>query len=135
MEQYSDSEWKIDEQGKRYRELGNHMREYEMMIHTQGMEIPQSQLEEFNRHNREQREAALQRQREEMANRKQLGSCPFNTALDTSCKPGCAFYTEDGCKLAAHPGQPTEGKKCPFNNRVCNGLCAMFKNGCTLPAV
>lgn len=76
MEQYSDSEWKTDEHGKRYRELGRGMREYEMMICTQGMEIPQSQLEEFNRRNREQQEVELQRQREEMAHRKPVKMCP-----------------------------------------------------------
>ena len=136
MEQYNDSEWKTDEHGERYRELGRGMREYEMMIHTQGMEIPQSQLEEFNRRNREQQEAELQRQREEMAHRKPVKMCPFSTGLSTACKTDCAFYTEqDGCRLAAHPGQPTEGKKCPFNNRVCKGECAMYKDGCTLPAV
>lgn len=135
MEQFNETEWQTDPKtGRRYKKVG-HCIEYEMEIHTNGAVIPASQLEEFNRRNREQQEAALQRQREEMANRKQLGSCPFNTALDTSCKPGCAFYTEDGCRLAAHPGKPTEGKKCPFNNKVCNGTCAMYKNGCTLPAV
>lgn len=128
------SEWKIDPyNGRRYREV-NHIREYEMTVQINGVEIPQSELADFNRRNKEQREAEMKRQRETIINQQPNRTCPFKDGLSTSCHTDCAFYKTGGCKLAVHPGSQTEGKKCPFNNRTCNSMCAMFKNGCTLPA-
>lgn len=135
MEQFNETEWQTDPKtGRRYKRVGNCI-EYEMEIHTNGAVVPASQLDEYNRRNRE----AAERQRKEAAaamRQEPHKSCPFKDGLSTSCKSDCAFYrAEDGCRLAAHPGTPTEGKKCPFNNKVCNGTCAMYKNGCTLPAL
>lgn len=133
MEQYSDSEWKVDEYGKRYRELGRGMREYEMMIHTEAGEIPQSQLADFQRRSRE---AAEQRRRAELEAKKRepTGQCPFRTGLSTTCKSDCSFFADPGCRLAAHSAiQDTQGKQCVFTGRKCESTCAMYKNGCTLP--
>ena len=133
MEQYNDNEWKVDEYGKRYKEVGNHVREYEMEIHTQGTVIPASQLEEFNRRNRA---AAEQRRRAELEaeKREPTGQCPFRTGLSTTCKSDCSFFADPGCRLAAHSAiQDTQGKQCVFTGRKCESTCAMYKNGCTLP--
>ena len=128
-----ETEWKTDEHGKRYRELGRGMREYEMMIHTEAGEIPQSQLADFQRRSRE---AAEQRRRAELEAKKRepTGQCPFRTGLSTTCKSDCSFFADPGCRLAAHSAiQDTQGKQCVFTGRKCESTCAMYKNGCTLP--
>lgn len=136
MAEIPESEWLVDEYGKRYRIVGNHMREYEMMIHTQGAEIPQSQLEEYHRRNREAEERRRQQEKEAAAHRKPTVFCPFRTGLSTACKEDCTFYTEDGCRLAAHKAtQDTQGRRCVFSNKECDSTCAMYNHGCTLPPV
>lgn len=128
-----ETEWKTDEYGKRYKEVGNHMREYEMEIHTQGTVIPASQLDEFNRRNRaaaeQRRRAELEAQRNEPT-----AQCPFRSGMNTTCKSDCSFFADPGCRLAAHNAiQDTQGKQCVFTGRKCDSTCAMYKNGCALP--
>ena len=45
------TEWQIDEQGRRFRMIGN-VKEYEMTVHVDGMEIPESELAEYNERKR-----------------------------------------------------------------------------------
>ena len=128
-----ETEWKIDEHGKRYRELGNHMREYEMMIHTEAGEIPQSQLADFQRRSKE---AAEKRRKAELAAQltKPTKQCPFRTGMNTTCKSDCTFFADPGCRLAAHSAiQDTQGRQCVFTGRKCDSTCAMYQHGCTLP--
>lgn len=136
MAEIPESEWLVDEHGKRYRQLGKGMREYEMMIHTAAGEIPQSQLADFHKRNKEAEERRRAAEKEAAANRKPARMCPFRTGLSTSCKNDCTFFTEDGCRLATHPAtQDTQGRHCVFNNHVCDSTCAMYNHGCTLPPV
>lgn len=128
-----ETEWKTDEQGKRYREVGNHMREYEMMIHTEAGYIPQSQLADFQKRSRE---AAEQRRRAELEAKRNepTAQCPFRSGMNTTCKSDCTFFADPGCRLAAHNAiQDTQGKQCVFTGRKCDSTCAMYKNGCALP--
>lgn len=58
-----DSGWQTDENGRRFRKVG-YTKEYEMMVFIGGVEIPESQVEEFNARNKAAREAAIKAEQE-----------------------------------------------------------------------
>lgn len=133
------SEWQTDEQGRSYRMIGG-VKEYEMMVKVDGIEIPQSQLTAYH----ERKKAAEQARKEAEKNRPApppRKGCPFQSGLTTACEgEKCALYV-DGCALAQlsdePPAKATEGKKCPFNvYHTCRKDCALFKaTGCALTAI
>ena len=87
-------EWQIDEHGRRFRMVGK-VKEYEMTYRIGGVEVPASQLKEFNRRNKEA--AAAQRAAE---NAEQITErCPFASGASTTCKSDCALRTAHGCAL------------------------------------
>lgn len=133
------SEWQTDEQGRSYRIVGG-VKEYEMMIRIDGIEIPQSQLADYHERKRaaEQARAEAEKNKPAPPPRK---ACPFQSGLTTDCeRERCALYM-DGCALAQlsdePPAKATEGKKCPFNAyHTCRKDCALFKEtGCALTAI
>lgn len=115
-------EWQTDELGRRFRMIGNYCKEYEMTVHIDGLDIPQSQLDEYNRLKRETTE---RKKKEESIPPR---ACPYKHGLSNDCDNKCAWYTPIGC--ADHTKNP-EGKTCPLSGRVCYGeKCGMWRNGC-----
>jgi hypothetical protein len=126
----------------RFRMVGN-VKEYEMMVTIDGCQVPESQVEAFNKRKKErkeQREAERQKYAQEAA-KKPVYSCPFNhNGLNSTCRQkDCAFFNGKDCVVREVGTDPTasEGKKCPIDiyNRVCNSNCAFNKGGCILPGI
>lgn len=135
-------EWQEDASGKRYRMVGN-VKEYEMLIQVGGCQIPESQLEDFNKRRKEREQAALQAQKAEAARKAALPKyhCPFNhNGLNSTCRQNeCVFFNGKDCIVREAGTDPTasEGKRCPIDiyNRVCDSKCAFNKGGCILPGI
>lgn len=133
-----DNEWKIDEHGNRYREFGNGHREYEMMVRVSGgIEIPQSQLADYNRRQKEAEKRRKAAALEEMKKRPEPKSCPFQNGLNTTCRrEGCMIFLDGKCSLAIiadshgadHPIE--KGKKCPLSPYSRCDSCALNNGGC-----
>ena len=137
------SEWQeeIDKFGgvKRFRMIG-HIKEYEPTITINGLEIPQSQLEDYHRR---QKEAAERRKAEQAAalrNRPEPKSCPFATGCNNTCtREKCSLFLKGKCAIAiladAHGTEQTDqtqAAKCPFSiYGRCKG-CALYNNGCAI---
>lgn len=126
------TEWQIDEQGRRFRMIGN-VKEYEMTVHVDGMEIPESELAEYN----ERKRAAAA---PTPAPAPTAESCPFAGGLAGDCNKRCALWTAHGCSLAflveRAPSVDTVGRKCPFSNYPCTERCALYQqHGCVLTAI
>ena len=144
MSRYQQSlpgEWEIEpETGRRFRRIGNGCVEYEMMIHTAGCVVPQSQLAEHNARMR----AADERMREEARRAAEAApkiSCPLKDGLSTTCTgEKCALFLNGGCAIAQLiPGTPARTRKgqCPISRsaRGCTEDCALYENGCKLTAI
>lgn len=124
--------WQIDEDGRRYRMFAD-VKEYEKEING----IPESQffkVKEAERQRKEaQREAELQKAREQAAQRR---ACPFRSGINSDCtREACALFVNNGCALARITGNAagdTVGKRCPISNRSCVCDCALYKKGCAL---
>ena len=112
--------------------------EYEKEIIIDGIPVPESQLEEFNRRRREAAEENLRKQNEARVNPPQpTTQCPFlcgRGVYNTECRRECVFYGQNGCEFRCtnrSQGQDTIGKKCPFKGK-CEANCTMYAHGCTL---
>ena len=136
-------EWEVDEHGKRFRRVGNII-EYEMMISVAGgIEIPESELEEYHRRQKEAEERRKAAAMEELKNRPEPKSCPFSDGCNNTCKrEGCPLFLKGKCAIAiladAHGTEQTDqtdqtqAAKCPFSiYGRCKG-CALFNNGCAV---
>lgn len=133
-------EWKVDpKNGQRYRDIG-HIREYEPTITINGLEIPQSQLADYHRRQKEAEERRKAAAAEEWKNRPEPKSCPFSSGNNNTCKrEKCSLFLKGKCAIAiladAHGTEQTEqtqATKCPFSiYGRCKG-CALFNNGCAL---
>lgn len=134
-------EWQVDEHGKRFRRVGNAI-EYEMMISVAGgIEIPESELDEYHRRQKEAEEKRKAAAMEELKNRPEPRSCPFSSGNYNTCKrEGCPLFLKGKCSIATiadasgvEIGEaPAKGSKCPFSiYGRCEG-CALFNNGCAL---
>lgn len=133
-------EWQVEpETGKRFRKIGNCI-EYEMMIHTGGVVVPQSELEAHNARMRE----ADKRAREEARRAAEAAPkafCPFKDGLVTTCNgEKCALFVNDKCAIAQIiTGTPARTKKgqCPISRaaRPCTEDCALYAGGCKLTAI
>lgn len=130
----TDSGWQTDENGRRFRMVGS-AKEYEMMVSVGGIEVPESQVEEFNARNQAVREANIKAKQEAARKAAPRGRCPFRSGLVQSCSDKCALYTPDGCGLV-HKGTTGQiaGKLCPFSPYPCSTDCELYKDGCTTTA-
>ena len=139
-------EWQeeIDKFGgvKRFRMIG-HIKEYEPTITINGLEIPQSQLEDYHRRQKEAEERRKAAALEELKNRPEPKSCPFSNGNNNTCqREKCSLFLKGKCAIAiladAHgtdqtdQTEQTQATKCPFSiYGRCKG-CALFNNGCAL---
>ena len=134
-------EWKVDpKNGQRYRDIG-HIREYEPTITINGLEIPQSQLADYHRRQKEAEERRKAEQAEAFKNRPEPKSCPFITnGCSTACKrENCKIFTGEKCALAIiadatgveiEETPAKDKRKCPFSiYGHCEG-CALYNKGC-----
>ena len=133
--------WEVEpETGRRFRRIGNGCVEYEMMVHTAGCVVPQSQLAEHNARMREADERAREAARK-AADAAPKASCPFKDGLSTTCTgEKCALFLNGGCAIAQLiPGTPARTRKgqCPISRsaRGCTEDCALYENGCKLTAI
>ena len=139
-------EWQeeIDKFGgvKRFRMIG-HIKEYEPTITINGLEIPQSQLEDYHRRQKEAEERRKAAALEELKNRPEPKSCPFSSGNNNTCtREKCSLFLKGKCAIAiladAHgteqtdQTEQTQAAKCPFSiYGRCKG-CALFNNGCAV---
>lgn len=136
-------EWQeeIDKFGgvKRFRMIG-HIKEYEPTITINGLEIPQSQLEDYHRRQKEAEERRKAAALEELKNRPEPKSCPFSDGNNTCKREGCNIFLKGKCSIATIADAsgveieeaPAKNSKCPFSiYGRCQG-CALFHNGCAL---
>lgn len=111
-----------------------------MMIRINGIEVPQSQLAEYNARMREADKRALE-EAQRTAEAAPKASCPFKDGLSTTCTgEKCALFLDGGCALAQLiPGTPARTKKgqCPISRaaRACSEDCAIYAGGCKLTAI
>jgi len=115
------SEWKVDETGRRYRQYGN-CREYEPDF-----------IFAYQKTDKDKEEAkkAFEQEIALHTGRK----CPLRTGLDTECMKNCSLYGNDECVIAsreATPGKDPRGKYCPIFKGVCREDCALYKDGCSI---
>lgn len=104
-------EWPlVDEQGRRYRKVGEHCREYMPELVTAAGTFPPGTI--------------VQKVEREKP-RPQRKDCPFAHGLNTECRDDCAFFEGTGCNR----GIVKSGKICPLTRRACNDNCMMFENG------
>lgn len=136
-------EWQeeIDKFGgvKRFRMIG-HIKEYEPTITINGLEIPQSQLEDYHRRQKEAAERRKAEALEAAKNRPEPKSCPFSSGNNNTCwREKCSLFLKGKCAIAiladAHgteQAEQTQATKCPFSiYGRCKG-CALYNNGCAI---
>lgn len=138
QEQPTPGEWQTDEHGRKYREIAPGHREYEMMVATSsGLEIPESELGNFYRRQREAEEKRRQMALEEMRNKPDPKNCPFSNGMSNTCKrEKCVLFHNGQCSIAivadahgtAHP--VTQDAKCPFSIYGRCDRCALNNGGC-----
>lgn len=132
--------WQTDESGRRFRMIGD-VKEYEMMVSVDGIEVPQSELAAYHERKRAREEAQREAERNRPAPPPPK-NCPFADGLTTACTgEACALFLK-GCTLARlvnrPPAKRTEGLQCPLSKygHKCRTDCALYKEtGCTLTAV
>lgn len=134
------TEWQVDPKtGERFRMIGK-MKEYEMTVRIDGIEVPQSQLADFHRRRKEAEERRRAEALEAAKNRPEPRSCPFITnGCSTACKrENCRLFLKGKCSLAIIADStgvtieetPTKAQKCPFSiYGKCEG-CALNNGGC-----
>ena len=133
-------EWQVDPKtGERFRMIGK-IKEYELMVRIDGIEIPQSQLADYHKRKKEAEERRKAEALEAAKNRPEPKSCPFATGCNNTCtREKCSLFLKGKCAIAiladAHGTDQTEqtqATKCPFSiYGRCKG-CALFDNGCAL---
>lgn len=137
-------EWQeeVDKFGgvKRFRMIG-HIKEYEPTITINGLEIPQSQLADYHRRQKEAEERRKAAAMEELKNRPEPKSCPFSDGCNNTCKrEGCNIFLKGKCSIATIADAsgveieeaPAQNSKCPFSiYGRCQG-CALYNKGCAI---
>ena len=121
---------------QRFRMVGN-IKEYEMMVTVDGIQMPQSQVSEYHRRKREMQE---QQKQKAVASVTEFSpkTCPFKlgtNAMNTQCSQDCSCFTDGCCVFAIshiRPTQDTRGRKCPIIGRECVQKCALYDAGCKL---
>ena len=136
-------EWQTDPKtGERFRMIG-HIKEYEPVTYISGIPVPESQIADFHKRQKEAEERRKAEALEAAKNRPEPKSCPFATGCNTTCKrEDCKIFLKGKCAIAiladAHGAEQTDqteqtqAAKCPFSvYGRCKG-CALFNNGCAL---
>ena len=100
-EEENPGEWQVDPKtGERFRMIGK-IKEYELMVRIDGIEIPQSQLADYNKRKKEAEERRKAEAMEAAKNRPEPKSCPFANGCNTLCKrEGCKIFANGKCALA-----------------------------------
>ena len=136
-------EWQVDQKtGERFRMIG-HIKEYEPVTYISGIPVPQSQIADFHKRQKEAEERRKAEQAEALKNRPEPKSCPFSSGNNNTCqREKCSLFLKGKCAIAiladAHGAEQTDqteqtqATKCPFSiYGRCQG-CALFHNGCAL---
>lgn len=136
-------EWQVDQKtGERFRMIG-HIKEYEPVTYISGIPVPESQIADFHKRQKEAAERRKAEALEAAKNRPEPKSCPFSNGNYNTCKrEGCTLFLKGKCAIAiladAHgtsqtdQTEQTQTTKCPFSiYGRCQG-CALFHNGCAL---
>ena len=141
-EEENPGEWQVDPKtGERFRMIGK-IKEYELMVRIDGIEIPQSQLSDYHKRKKAAEEERLKKALEEAQNRPPAKSCPFANGSNTSCKrEGCKIFANGKCALATiadasgveiEEAPVKDNRKCPFSiYGHCEG-CALYNKGCAI---
>ena len=141
-EEVNPGEWQVDPKtGERFRMIGK-IKEYELMVRIDGIEIPQSQLSDYHKRKKAAEEERLKKALEEAQNRPPAKSCPFANGCNTSCKrEGCKIFANGKCALATiadasgveiEEAPAKDNRKCPFSiYGHCKG-CALYNKGCAI---
>ena len=135
-------EWQVDPKtGERFRMIGK-IKEYELMVRIDGIEIPQSQLADYHKRKKEAEERRKAEAMEAAKNRPEPKSCPFANGCNTTCKrEGCKIFADGKCALATiadasgveiKEAPVKDNRKCPFSiYGHCKG-CALYNKGCAI---
>ena len=132
---------KVDEHGKRYRELGKGCIEFEPTVSINGLEIPQSELAAYNASRRAAEEQAARdaaTAKNAVQSRQKPKNCPFSSGCDTTCTgEKCGLFFDGKCSIAAIADATgaevdTNGKRCPFSPSAHCGDCALNDHGCAI---
>ena len=141
-EEENPGEWQVDPKtGERFRMIGK-IKEYELMVRIDGIEIPQSQLSDYHKRKKAAEEERLKKALEEAQNRPPAKSCPFANGCNTLCKrEGCKIFADGKCALATiadasgveiEEAPAKDNRKCPFSiYGHCKG-CALYNKGCAI---
>ena len=124
----------------RFRMVGG-IKEYEPTITINGLEIPQSQLADYHRRQKEAEERRKAAELEAWENRPEPKSCPLSDSCNNTCKrEGCNIFLKGKCSIATIADAsgveieeaPAKNSKCPFSiYGRCKG-CALYNNGCAI---
>ena len=136
-------EWQVDQKtGERFRMIG-HIKEYEPVTYISGIPVPESQIADFHKRQKEAEERRKAEQAEALKNRPEPKSCPFSSGNNNTCqREKCSLFLKGKCAITiladAHgteqtdQTEQTQATKCPFSiYGRCEG-CALFNNGCAL---
>ena len=136
-------EWQVDQKtGERFRMIG-HIKEYEPVTYISGIPVPESQIADFHKRQKEAEERRKAAALEELKNRPEPKSCPFSSGNNNTCtREKCSLFLKGKCAIAiladAHgteqtdQTEQTQAAKCPFSiYGRCKG-CALFNNGCAV---
>ena len=136
-------EWQVDQKtGERFRMIG-HIKEYEPVTYISGIPVPESQIADFHKRQKEAEERRKAEQAEALKNRPEPKSCPLSDSCNNTCKrEGCNIFLKGKCAIAiladahgteqADQTEQTQATKCPFSiYGRCKG-CALFNNGCAV---
>ena len=126
---------------QRFRMIGG-IKEYEPTIIIDGIEVPESQLADFHKRQKEAEERRKAAELEAWENRPEPKSCPFSNGCNNTCtREGCKIFLNGKCAIAAiadatgaeiEAAPATDKRKCPFSvYGRCEG-CALFSKGCAI---
>ena len=112
-------EWQVDKDGRRFRYVGEHCKEYEQEITTTFGKYPVGHVPTPEKADRDYTW---------LDKREDVKTCPFKRR--NRCREDCVFRYGNGCGI----GHGVVGKSgiCPFSGVSCDNGCALYDNGCTL---
>ncbi len=115
MKEVSVTGWQIDDQGRRYRMVGD-CKEFATVITTTRGTFYQDDLDKIP-----------PQEKEEVKKQAPLGTCPFKKRL--RCSRDCVFFSAAGC-MESPPGN---SGKCPLSGYPCDQECMLYSDdGCKI---
>ena len=137
-------EWQTDPKtGERFRMIG-HIKEYEPVTYISGIPVPESQIADFHKRQKEAEERRRAAAEEEWKNRPPARSCPFANGCNNTCtREKCKIFYDGKCSIATVADAvgveieeaPARDKKCPFSiYGKCEG-CALYHHGCAITRI